>query len=234
MSLTASSPSKRRVLAALGVAALVLTTAVQSASARTSNRSPDRKVTSILASIAAHESHGWRENALPPEVLEGELARGERIVVSCGPVSLLGVRAARRAGYPSRLVGSFTRQPLNGYDDDHVMLEVRLRRGWTVFDLDGNRRAPAGIGVSELVREPHWRIIAHDPLYEEADVAASEYPDYERAAFADLNAWYRRILGVPLIFARGSFWFHDARYRSRGLSFGFRWASSDYWGRLSN
>jgi hypothetical protein len=223
-----------RILVALGVTALALTTTVQSASAGTTNRSPDRRVTRILASIAAQESHGWRQNALPPEVLEGELARGERIVVSCWPVSRLGVRAARRAGYRSRLVGSFTREPLNGYDDDHVMLEVRLRRGWTVFDLDGNRRAPAGVGVSELVREPRWRIIAHDPLYDEADVAASEYPDYERAAFADLDAWYSRILGVPLIFAGGSFWFHDARDRSRGLSFGFQWASGDYWRRLKD
>jgi hypothetical protein len=223
-----------RVLAALG--SVLVLTAAQGAAAKhgSADGSADQKVIKMLASIAAHQTHGWSGDTLPLETLEVDVTRGHRILVSCGTVAHLGVRAARRTGFASRLVGSFTRQELNGFDDGHVMLEVRLRRGWTVFDLDTNRRAPAGIGISELVQDPRWRTIARDPLYDEAEVAAGSHPDYDRAAFAHLGSWYRRVLGVPTIFAGGSIWFHDARYRSRGLSLGYRWARSGYWRRLND
>jgi hypothetical protein len=225
-----------RMLTALAAVLLLAAVFVQGAVANggKTGGSNDQEVIRILARIAAHQTHGWSGDVLPIRKLEADLARDRRIVVSCGTVSRLGLRAARRAGHSARLVGSFTRRRLNGFDDGHVMLEVRLHVGWTVFDLDNNRRARAGVGISELVRDPRWQVIARDKPYEGAEVGAAPHTRYNRAAFADLGTWYRRILGVPTIRARGSNWFHDARERDRGLSLGFRWASGSLWKKLSN
>jgi hypothetical protein len=37
------------------------------------------------------------------------------------------------------------------------------------------------------------------------------------------------VLGVPTIYARGYYWFHDTRERTRGLSLGYSKASGSYW-----
>jgi hypothetical protein len=91
-------------------------------------------------------------------------------------------------------VGVFTRRRLNHYDDGHVLMEVRLREGWTVFDLDNNRMAQPEVGITELVRDPRWRLITHDEPYDKAEVAAEPHPNYERAMFRHLDRWYRRVL----------------------------------------
>lgn len=195
--------------------------------------SSDRRIIGTLAGIASQQAHGWRQDKVPLSVLETKLADGARIAVSCGKVARLGVRAARRAGYQARLAGSFTRRRLNGFDDGHVMFEVRLREGWTVFDLDDNRMAPPGTGISELVRDPRWLLIADDFPYDRADLARDPHRKYDLAAFADLDAWYARVLGVPTIWARGSIWFHDADERARGLALGERWASLRFWRKLN-
>jgi hypothetical protein len=219
-----------RTLAVLGVLTLFLTTAVQSAPA---SPRPNGKATKVLAGIAAHQIHGYSGDSLPAEDLEARLAAGDTIVVSCGTVARLGVLAVWRAGYQARLVGSFTREPLNGRDDGHIMMEVRLRKGWTLYDLDNNRAAPAGVGIVEQVRDPRWRLIAHDAPYDEAEIAQGDDPEYDRAMFADLDRWYRRVLGVAWIEAHSTIYFHDVQQRDRGLSLGYRWASSGYWRRLN-
>lgn len=197
--------------------------------------SSDQRVIGTLASIAAHQTHGWSGDAVPITELEADIAAGRRVVISCGTVARLGIRAARTAGYEARLVASITRDQLTG-DDGHTMLEVRLRQGWTVFDLDNNRMAQPGVGLSELVRAPSWRVIANDAPYNRAEIAATDDklgPAYYRSVYAHLGAWYRRVLGVPLIYAHGFFWFHDAQERARAESFGYRWASGAHWLKLN-
>jgi hypothetical protein len=193
----------------------------------------DQRVTKILSRIAAHQVHGLSGDAIPISELESDLAAGQRIVVSCGTVAQIGVDAARQAGYEARRVGAFTRQRLNHYDDGHVLMEVRLREGWTVFDLDNNRMAPPGVGITELVRDPRWRLIAHDEPYDKAETAAGPHPNYDRAMFRHLDRWYRRVLGVPTIFGDdNTIWFHNRQERARGEALGYQWASGSYWRQL--
>jgi hypothetical protein len=194
----------------------------------------DWEAVELLTSIAADATHGWSGDKLPITTLESDLARGERIVASCGTMARLGVRAARRAGYQARMVAAFTRRPLKG-DDGHIMMEVKLNEGWTVFDLDNNRMALPGVGISELVQNPSWLLIADDRPYSKKEIAASTDlpPSYYYDIFRDLDAWYRRVLGVPMIFAHGAYWFHDPLQRTRGLRLGERWASGAQWKKLN-
>ena len=227
----------RPTLAAVLVVLLAVAVVAPSAFASTRNApsARDLRAIRILSSIAAHQVHGWSGDSVPLGKLESRLAHGKRIIASCGTVSKLGVLAARRAGYEARLVGSFTRDRLDG-DDGHLMMEVKLREGWTVFDLDNNRAASLGVGITELVRDQRWgEVIAHDPQYDVAQINSSTdlSPGYYRFIFAHLDGWYRRVLGVPTIFAHGSYWFHDRRERARGVSMGYHWASGGYWRRLN-
>jgi hypothetical protein len=177
--------------------------------------------------IAALQSHGYSGDSVSPPELEAQLARGERIVVSCGTVARLGIRAARRAGFDARLVATLTLGPYDdGFDDGHTMFEIKMPKGWTLWDLDTNAKAPEGVGVNEAVAGPiKWQTIGTDPV-----VAEGEWP-------ADLNAWRRRVFGVPLIFDEPQgVWYFRGRQRERVLEYGagsYRWASKWRWWRLT-
>jgi GAF domain-containing protein len=224
-----------RMLAALGVVMALSAMVAQDAFAdgAKAHTSRDQRIEAILGSLASQQAHGWRQDNVPLDELEAEVAQGQHIAVSCGTISSLGIRAAERAGYRARMVGAFTREQMNGFDDGHIMFEVRLNEGWTVVDLDNNRMAPPGTGISELVRDPRWVLIAHDSPYDKADLATDPNHDYDLYTYTHLKAWYRHVLGVPLIWANGVIWFHDAAQQARGLSLGHSWAGGKYWRTLN-
>lgn len=224
-----------RMLTLLAAGMALLAVVAPSASAQPRNSHSDQRAIRIMSSIAAHQVHAYSGDKLPIGQLESDVAAGQRILVSCGTVSQVGVDAARRAGFEAREVGAFTRQPLNHYDDGHIMVEVRLSEGWTVFDLDNNRMAPPGVGITQIVRDPRWRMIAHDPAYDVAETEADPDPAYDIYMFTHMNVWYRRVLGVPTVWgADGTVWFHDGAERERGLSMGYQWASGRYWSKLNS
>jgi len=194
------------------------------------------KFAAILLTIASMQSHGWSGDQTPYPELEAQLHRDERIVVSCGTVANLGVRAVRAAGGRARLVGAVTRRPYNGYDDGHIMLELRTRRGWTLFDLDLNRRAPWGIGIAEQVAavrrdRARWITIASDPLYDVAEAAECACGTEQVAA--DPRPWTRDIFGLPRYYVEARGWyFRDRVERSDAESLGHLWAPRKLWERL--
>lgn len=192
------------------------------------------KFAALLITIASLHTHGYSGDTVPLPELEAQMARGQTIVASCGTVEKLGVRAVLAAGGRAREVGTLTRDPWNGEDDGHMLMELWTKRGWTLFDLDTNRRAPWGIGIGEQVAAGHdrkWITIAHDPLYAESE--ADVWPA-TRAVFADLPAWYDHIFGIAGYYdpARG-YLFHDAAMRARAESYGWVWTDKATWRRLT-
>lgn len=186
--------------------------------------------TPMLAALAALQTHGYDEDGTPLDRLEAKLANGERIVVSCGTIARLGVRALTRGGYTARLVGGLTKDPYTGNDDGHIMLEVLVNGGWRVYDLDLNHTSDRSI-VDLVASHPRsWSVIANDPLF--VDNPDPAYQAWLDQWATNLDGWYDHILGIPTICYQGYWWFRDDGERSRAESLGFQYANAELWQTL--
>jgi len=92
----------------------------------------------VLSGIAWGISHGSTDNAKPLPELATAL-KTKKLVLTCGKASLLGQYLLSPLKVESRLVSGLKRAPLNGYDDSHALLEVKMPSGWQLVDLDNNR-----------------------------------------------------------------------------------------------
>jgi hypothetical protein len=181
------------------------------------------KFAALLMTIASLHSHDWEGDQVPIPQLAAQVAQGQRIGGTCGTVSRVGVHMVREAGGQARLVGTLTRRAYNGSDDGHILTELRTKHGWTLFDLDYNRRAPWGVGVAQQVArvkdgQAKWVRISSDD---------TDPPD--------LRSWYRDIFGLPTYYveSRGGWFFRDRPERSDAESLGFAWAPQKLWNRLT-
>jgi hypothetical protein len=136
-------------------------------------------------------------------------------------VAAVGILAAQRAGYEARLVGCFTTEPWVG-NDGHEMLEVREGNAWTLYDLDGNRKAPQGVGIADQCAGPlRWQPIAHDQgCVTECDI------------LSDLATFDARVFDVPWILDGGVICFHDAREIIEPKSPAYHWVDAEAWAAL--
>jgi len=117
-------------------------------------------------------------------------------------------------------------------DNGHTMLEVYIGGRWVVYDVDLKRQPidaqGRGMSVVELVRARprRWRLISSDPIYSDpADAAWAE----------NLELWYDRVLGVPLIQHGKKYLFHDLHERQRIEAYAphFRWTGKRKWQKLT-
>lgn len=208
----------RVALGLVAVAALMLPVSAASAASQEA-READR----LLTGVAGQVTHGWDQ--LPAEMMVARYHNGERLYVACGDVALLGKRILAEAGIHSRRVATLTKQPFNYFDDGHILLEVRIDGRWIVYDLDNNLQpldqSGNGVRISDFVamRKRRFRRLtdpATDPQY---DLSRSSNPAYTQWVYADLNRWYDRVLGVPLIMHQGVYTFGDRQQRSRVLGY---------------
>jgi hypothetical protein len=194
-------------------------------------RSPHQE---ILANLAAQHAHGNRDNLVPLDELEARLAAGERIEVTCTIISVLAQRRLRRARVPSRLVLTMTRGPYDDLDNGHTMIEVKVGDAWSVYDLDGNRRAVdskgGGVSVVDLCKSSsrRWQPIAYDPAFDDPKWAGSLWS-------INQAAWDDKVMGVPLIEHGSLFAFRDEADRARIEAYAptYRFVSKKTWQKLT-
>jgi hypothetical protein len=161
----------------------------------------------ILRRLAAAQTHSWIHNGIGYDAMMQRYLAGERLYVTCGYVAEIARRLLRSAGYPARVVQTFTREDYDYVNDGHVMTEVFVEGRWQLYDVDANGRAvdDGGRGVSVVeqvaaVREgrARWAPIASDSLFNE-DEPDEALRESARRAFSDLPALYARLMGVALL-----------------------------------
>jgi hypothetical protein len=210
----------------------------------TAHAAPHRSARAILTELAGQVTHGWRDDKVPLNVLEQRLVAGKRIVVTCGTVTLLARRSLQRAGIESRVVTTITRQPFNDIDNGHTMIEVRTPAGWEVWDVDNNRRAidahGHGMNIVQLVNAGRagrrWERIADDRVYNLTG-ATPRVATYAKHLYADIETWYDRVLGVPLIQLPSGYGFGDAGQRERVEAYApgsYHWLAPAAWKQLQD
>lgn len=183
----------------------------------------------ILRDLAQHHEHSWQDEGMAISKLVAKYRAGETLYVICGSVSRVGREVLQNAGYQARLVGVVTRQPFDGDNDSHVMLEVWQQNGWRLYDIDGNRRAidSAGRGISVVAQ-----VAAGASMLWEAIDDPSVVPGTPMETSPAQSALDLRVFNIPWIQRPGGGGvFHDAD-RARMTSKGHTYVSGKEWERL--
>jgi hypothetical protein len=159
-------------------------------------------VDEVMSFVAQSVTHGERHQALSNGTIEGLIARGQTVAVTCGRISAYAAYELSKYGYENRDARAETAGPRNGYDDGHVMREVLVNGRWIVYDLDNNvQPLKDGQGISlatwsRLINAGEsyeLRQIADDQAFD--DEFLERYPEF--AAEWDIRAWYARVLQIP-------------------------------------
>ena len=183
----------------------------------------------IMRDLAQHHVHSWRDEGMAIPKLVDMYRAGETLYVICGSVSRVGREVMQNAGYQARLVGVVTREPFDGDNDSHVMLEVWHQNGWRLYDIDGNRRAidAAGRGISVVAQ-----VAAGANMLWEAIDDPSTVPGTPMETSPAQAALDQRVFDIPWIQRpSGGGVFHDSD-RARMKSKGHTYVSGKEWQRL--
>ncbi len=94
---------------------------------------------SLVSSICWIVTHGNADNRLKKHERKPKATKG-KLFLTCSRIVEFAKDILETNGYKSRSIYTFSTKDLNGYDDEHVMLEVfdtKLGK-WVLFDLDNN------------------------------------------------------------------------------------------------
>jgi hypothetical protein len=160
----------------------------------------------LFSGIAQLHVHGVRHE--PESDLVQTMQSTGWTSLRCGQTADLGMRLLTTLGFDSRFVSAVTREPLNGYDNYHAMLEVFLddTQTWMAVDLDmgtlfRDQSTGAYLSATELQQavltnqSPH--LIRLAPVAIDYDfVDGFDYTPWAKWRFATdeaLWSWYRRV-----------------------------------------
>lgn len=176
-------------------------------------------VLTLMASFSWLMSHGYRDNRKPFSDLES-MARREKIIVTCGDCAAFAVELFARLQVSIRLVRGRTLQPPNGYNDGHILTEVKMDGSWVAFDPDmGNLYFHHGkiLNFLELVVQLPKGEVEARALTQKIPLAIGHYSSEghhfdlwmeTRLAHPD---WMRELLarplGIPIIAEDGKSYF---------------------------
>lgn len=170
-------------------------------------------IPTLLSSVAWIYSHGTRDNGLSYDVLEKK-AQKEKIVATCGGISTFIQRVLNQEKIESRIVMGLTQEQYNGYDDSHVMVEVKIDGNWRLYDLDNNAVFLKNgtylnyLDFQKLVPVSDFEI---EKLAADTEIAISNFRDkktgYDYSLWGEekfysensLRQWYKHVLQIPFI-----------------------------------
>ena len=197
----------------------------------------------LMSALAWAVTHGTQDDGLTFHELRQE-ALTRKLTLTCGPLSEFARTLCEQAGLQARVVRVVTLDEHNGYDDGHVLLELRVRdlNRWVVFDLDNNasflrggvspsaaHSGPTPLSVVEFVEAVRQDELLAVRLSGDTrlDVQGFKGNGFDWTFFgemvqADLRSWYKRVAQVALIPANGKYYFCDEAAREGLASEGSR------------
>lgn len=166
----------------------------------------------LAASISWLTTHGKRDDDKNAFQLE-EVAKREKLVLTCGYISAWGKQLFAAHGIPARVVHGRALTNLNNYNTGHTLLEVVIDGKWTLVDLDikccfkqsGRRMSLLEAGMA--IAEGSYK---REPLARAAALASSDFrgpSGYDYGLYCEinllgdaaLNRWFQRIMHLQII-----------------------------------
>lgn len=165
----------------------------------------------FLSAICWLSTHGTRDQFLAYEQTELLAMSGKLLHVCCRNVDF-SAELLQRHHIPARRVEARTLADPNGYNDGHVLIEVKINNRWAVFDLDRGktyRHQGESLNLLDLIR--HTRSLS----YQEEAICRSislAVGNFNRGGY-DYDLWWETVhasedferelflrpMGVPII-----------------------------------
>lgn len=180
-------------------------------------------IPALMSAISWIYSHGTRDNGLNFEVLSRK-AQKEKLVATCGGISNFIQKTLSQKGIESRIVIGLTQKPYNGYDDSHVMVEVKVDGRWLLYDLDNNANFKKDgqylnyYDFQKLVLKSDFEIekLSADTglaiLGFEDKKTGYDYSFYQEERFYSeqaLRDWYKHVLQIAFIKDGNTYYYFD-------------------------
>lgn len=117
----------------------------------------ENNIPSLLSSIAWITAHGTADESLSIENMTRR-AKTSKLRLRCGYITTWAMSLLQsvglRYGYDYRVARCLTGETPNGYDDGHVMIEVKVNGSWGLWDLDNNmifKKDGVQLNLKELI-----------------------------------------------------------------------------------
>ena len=91
----------------------------------------------LLSAFAWITKHGTRDNSKKFKNLN-KIAKNGYLSLTCGAISHYTLKYLHKLQIPSRLIHFNREKDFNGYDDGHILLEVKIYNKWVLVDIDSN------------------------------------------------------------------------------------------------
>jgi len=165
----------------------------------------------LISSVCWLNTHGGRHDAVPNEALM-EIAKMEKLIITCGKASLFCVYVLSQYGIPARMVQASTREEPNSYDMGHALMEAQVDGKWALFDIDAhvalrhNGKRLSLIEALEWIEKDDYDLegLSHAVCtaigsFSEDGYDYSLYMETNFSSEVLLRRWYRRVMQFPLM-----------------------------------
>lgn len=173
----------------------------------------DGNIEALMSAVAWIFSHGDLDNGQSFEKLEKK-ALTEKLITTCGDISAFVQKLLAQEKIESRIVKGMTQEEYNGYDDSHIMVEVKVDGRWRLYDLDNNavfkkngqylnyydfqKLVPSGdYEIEKLASDTGIAILGFKD--KKTGYNFSFYGEERFSSEETLKNWYKRVLQIPFI-----------------------------------
>jgi hypothetical protein len=159
----------------------------------------------LLSSFAWVVKHGNGDDKYYPDSLDvlKKILINSSLSLTCGPLSIFFGKILNELGIENRLVRFSRDSNFNGFDDGHILLEVRIGKKWSAVDLDNNNifMTPdlQTLSALQITLQPtnlqsRLRIADDEGDYLNFRDGTLNYGFY--AESQNINTWYEQIMRV--------------------------------------
>ena len=171
-------------------------------------------VFALMSAVGWLHCHGNRDDYKSfDEVMA--LALTNKLVLTCGPYTKIVTTLFASLDIPIRRVQVLTLEDRNGYNDGHVLSEIRLDGRWVVFDVDTHLFYSFGgkrLSLLDLIPRVQARDYLREPLANGVSFAITDFKSkdgydyglwYETEIAMQDDSAFRRVMMIPVISDEG-------------------------------
>lgn len=149
-----------------------------------------------------------------------KFVKKDKLIKTCGGISLFTKKLLENLGIPTRLILFLTLQPWNNYDNGHTCIEVFWENEWKLIDIDlkqtikVNNQEIRAIDFPRVIKSKNYELfkLSEAPVVSRySKVKGYNYSLLTEAMLSSKNRikdWYARCADVVIIYESGYWWFH--------------------------
>lgn len=170
-------------------------------------------LSSLLQMIGYLWNYGNKDDFASLENLQ-KILKSRIITAGCGTLARVSGQIFKSIGIQTRLIAGMSKNPWNGQDDGHTLLEIKSPQGnWFVYDPSFHRIF--NMPLIDVCRHRPFKVIHLPGNRSNGGFVSNNYHydfwiDERLLSEQSLNEWYSKVLDVPLIHDGEMFYYPES------------------------